>query len=198
MNVWAALSLLVVAIVILVDNRRGYKRRLLAMEAEHQSALRSERISFATEQQEAQRRIGILEERLAKAREALSGPIQIPMQSLRNTFLIHYFTIASSTPEDIERHIMIDLERSMRAIEEKAKRELMVVFTDPVVGSFDDFGGKAYTVTVGAFPKFVLAPDGCFEIEGHRVEVTMLDDDGHPVETLHPVKLSFLGHPRIR
>jgi hypothetical protein len=198
MNVWGALSLLVVAIVILVDNRRGYKRRLSTLEVEHQNALRSERASFAADQSISHRRIGILEDQLAKAHEALSGTIRIPMQSIRNTFLMHDFTIASLTPEQIEYHLRIELERSLRAIEEKAKKELMVVFTDPILTSFDDLSGKAYTVTVGAFPKFVLGPDGSFEIEGHRVEITMLDDDGHPVETYHPVKLSFTAHPRIR
>lgn len=181
MNVWAALSLLVVAIVILVDNRRGYKRRLLAMEAEHQSALRSERISFATEQQEAQRRIGILEERLAEAEKAAVGPITIGMQMMDVTFLVHDFVIASSTPEVLADHVKKQLEHARFKLEEKARQELMVIFTEPVIESLDFLDGKAYRVVVGVFPKFQLAPDGEFIVEGHRVRI-VFDDEGKSME----------------
>lgn len=196
--VWLLLVVVLVVVLAAGIDRWRLVRKLDEALLKHQSELRVERDTHGAIQSGAQRTIGQLESQLAKAREALSGPIRIPMQSLRHTFLMHDFTIASSTPEDIEHRLRVELERSVRAIEEKAKKELMVVFTDPVVGSFDDVGGRVYTVTVGAFPKFVLAPDGSFEIEGQRVEITMVDEDGRPVETPHPVKIAFLAHPRIR
>lgn len=181
MNVWTGLSLLVVSIFILVDNRRFYKRQLSAMEAEHQSALRSERISFATEQHEAQRRIGVLEERLVEAEKAAVGPITIGMQSMEVTFLVHDFVIASSTPEVLADHLQSQLEHARFKLEEKARQELMVIFTEPVIESLDFLYGKAYRVVVGVFPKFQLAPDGEFVINGYRVMISF-DEDGNPVE----------------
>lgn len=182
--------LLVVLVATSVDHWR-LQRHIEGLKLKHSTELRVERDTHRAIQSGAQRQIGILEDRLAKAQEALSGPIHISMQSMSAQFLLHDFQLAQGTPEGTENYLRVEIERALRSIEEKARRELMVVYTEPVVDAFDETSGKLYRVTVGCFPKFALAPDGSFEIEGHRVDISMLDDDGHEIIVHRPVKFSF-------
>lgn len=188
---WCIAGILFVVLVATSVDHWRLQDQVKSLKLKNSTELRVERDTHRAIQSGAQRQIGILEDRLDKAQRALSEPIHISMQSMSAQFLIHDFQLAHGTVEGTENYIKVEVERALRHIEEKARRELMVVYTEPVIDAFDEVSGKAYRVTVGCFPKFALAPDGGFEIEGHRVEITMLDDDGHEVVMVHPTKISF-------
>ena len=188
---WSLVGILLVVLVATSYDHWRQGREIAGLKLKHQTELRVERDTHRSIQQGAQRQIGILEERLAKAEQAVYSPVYIRMQSMENRFLMHDFVIAQVNTKDVEGLLRINVERAMRDLEEKARRELVAIFTDPVVESYDDINGKVYRVTVGVFPKFQLAPDsGEFEIQGHRVLI-QFDDDGTQQELYTSVPIIF-------
>lgn len=188
---WCIAGILFVVLVATSYDHWRLGRSIDAMKLKHQTELRVERDTHRAIQQGAQRQIGILEERLTKAERAMHSPIYIRMQSMESRFLLHDFVLAQNDGKAIEDILRINVDRALYDLEDEARRELMAIFTEPVVETYDDVSGKAYRVSVGVFPKFQLAPDrGEFEIQGHRV-IIRLDDDGNEQELYTAVPIVF-------
>lgn len=170
---------------------RAHDMEIKAIGVRHRAELKVERDTHRAIQSGAQRRIGILETELARIEKEIGSPVYIKMQSMSTRFLVHDFSIASLDHQSLEEALRAMAEKALHGLEERARKELVAIFTDPVVESYDDVSGKAYRVSVGVFPKFQLAPDsGEFEIQGHRVRIH-LDDDGQEEERFTYVPIVF-------
>ena len=174
MTAITTVSLVVVAVSLALVVRR-YRSEIVAMEMKHDTEMRVASDTHTSIRSAQITKIGELEKEVERLSKLASSEVRFKLQSMSTSFVVSDFVVAHTPPEQLEQIIRGMIEDALQQMERRAREETCVIFTDPVISTFDSPLGKTYEVLVGTFPRF--PPNSSYEIAGYRVHAEVEESD---------------------
>jgi hypothetical protein len=185
---WVILAALVIDVSMTVVYRWGLRQKAASLVAEAERLrleLETEASTGALISAAQKGKIAQLEAQIRILKEA---PLKIRMVMVQNTFIITSGEASSMDKPAFDRMVEMRVERSLRELVERCRKELLVQWTDPVVQTEELHDGATLVrVFFGAMPSFGV-PNQVIEIQGVRI-LPIVEEDGQEVEVISTLQL---------